>query len=429
MVERGDIILSDLVYSSPNDTVFTIRNVQVKFGEGVSSEVGYEAKRLGMTDVLIVTDKNIRENTGIVAHIADRLTDEGISVDVFDGVHIEPTDAEVAKGIEYATGKSYDGFIGLGGGSSIDTAKMINLYTTHPTDDFKDYISPPIGKGKPVPGPLKPHIAIPTTAGTGSENTPIAVVDLVQEKLKTAVSHPYLLPSYALLDPLLTVSLPPYYTASTGMDALLHSIEAYTCIPYDTRPRPESPGKRPVYVGSNPVSDIFVEKSIELIGRYLRTACHDPADLDARHHMLLAAHLGGAFGNAGVHIPHALSYPIAGRNHEIPHGVAVCITGAAALEFLEPKVPEKLGRVARLLGEETSGFSKVEAAASAKEALISLMRDIDFPSGIAELGFGEEDIDELASAGIKISRLLSCSPRQVKLEDISEIYRKSLHNW
>lgn len=421
--------MNDLTYSSPNDTVFTVRNVQVKFGEGVSSEAGYEAKRLGMTNVLIVTDKNICENTGMTAHVKGSLEEEGIEADVFDGVHIEPIDTEVVKGIEFARGKGYDGFIGLGGGSSIDTAKMIDLYTTHTTGDFRDYISPPAGGGKPVPGPVKPLIAIPTTAGTGSENTPVAVVDLVEEKLKVAVSHPYLLPSYALLDPVLTLSLPPYYTASTGMDALLHSIEAYTCIPYDSRPRPESPAERPVYVGSNPVSDIFVEKSIELVGGYLRRACRDPGDLEARHHMLLAAHLGGAFGNAGVHIPHALSYPIAGRRHDVPHGIAVCITGAAALEFLEPEVGDRLARVARLLGEKTDGLSKGEAAALAKEALVSLMRDIGFPSGLAELGFGEEDIDELASAGVKISRLLSCSPRRVGLEDVREIYRKSLHNW
>jgi hydroxyacid-oxoacid transhydrogenase len=182
-------------------------------------------------------------------------------------------------------------------------------------------------------------------------------------------------------------------------------------------------------VGSNPVSDIFVEKSIELVGRYLRKAYKDPGDLEARHFMLLAAHLGGAFGNAGVHIPHALSYPIAGRRHDIPHGIAVCITGVAALEFLEPEVPDRLARLAQLLGEKTGGLSKGEAAGLAKEALVSLMRDISFPSGLTELGFGEEDIDELASAGVKISRLLSCSPRRVGLEDVREIYRKSLHNW
>ena len=421
--------MSGLEYKSEHDTVFTVRNVQVKFGEGVSAEIGFEAKRLGMTKVLVVTDRNLCDSTDIPEYIVGKIEEAGVKADIYDGTNIEPIDTEVVKGIESAMGCGYDGFIGLGGGSSIDTAKIINLYTTYPTEDFRDYLSPPVGRGKPVPGPIMPLIAIPTTAGTGSENTPVAVVDLLEEKLKVAVSNAYLLPSYALLDPVLTVSLPPYYTSSTGMDALLHSIEAYTCIPYNTRARPESPSKRPVYVGSNPVSDLFALSSIELIGQNLRKAYHQPDNLEARHNMLLAAHLGGAFGNAGVHIPHALSYPLAGRKHDLPHGIAVCVTGVAALEFLEPVVPDKLIKIANLLGENTENLSKAEAASKAKEAIIGLMKDIGFPSGIVELGFDESDIDELGEAGSKIQRLLSCSPRQVKLEDVKEIYRKSLHNW
>jgi hydroxyacid-oxoacid transhydrogenase len=409
--------------------VFTVRNVQVKFGEGVSSEIGYEAKRLLMTKVLVVTDSNLCNQTKIPEYIVGKLEEAGLKVDLYDGTHIEPIDIEVIKGIERARGQGYDGFIGLGGGSSIDTAKMINLYTTYPTEKFKDYISPPTGKGKPVPGPLKPLIAIPTTAGTGSENTPVAVVDLLEEKIKVAVSNQYLLPSFALLDPVLSVSLPPYYTSSTGMDALLHSIEAYTCIPYNSRKRPINPSMRPVYVGSNPVSDMFALKSIELIGHNLRLAYHSPTNLKARHNMLLGAHLGGAFGNAGVHIPHALSYPLAGRKHDLPHGIAVCITGVASLEFLEQVIPEKLGVIANLLGEDTTKLSKEKAASVAKDRLISLMKDINFPSGIAELGFDEKDIDELGEAGLKVKRLLACCPRPVNLEDIKDIYRKSLYNW
>ena len=277
-----------LEYVSPNDTVFTVRNVQVKFGEGVLSEVGYEAKRLGMKNVLIVTDENLNSNTKWPELVKGYLEEEGIKATIWDGVHIEPIDTEVIKGIKFAKGKDFDGFIAVGGGSSMDTAKMINLYTTYPTDDFKDYIAPPTGKGKPVPGPLKPLIVIPTTAGTGSENTPVAIVDLVKEKLKVGISHPYLLPDYALLDPVVTTTLNPYYTATTGLDVLMHDIECYTAIPYYARPRPESPDKRPVYIGANPISDIFVEKSAELVGKYLRRAYYNPYDLEARRYMMLA---------------------------------------------------------------------------------------------------------------------------------------------
>ena len=416
-------------YTSPNDTVFTVRNVLVKFGEGVAAEVGYEARRLGMTRALIVTDRYIAENTEMPQMIKGHLERAGIEADIYQDTPIEPVDTGVLKAIDFASRGNYDGFIGLGGGSSMDTAKMINLYTTHPTEDFKDYIAPPTGGGKPVPGPLKPLIAIPTTAGTGSENTPVAIVDLEKEQLKVGISHPYLLPHFALLDPVLTVTLPPYYTASTGMDALLHSIEAYTTIPYYARVRPQSPEARPVYVGSNPVSDLFVEKSIELIGKYLRKAYHNPHDLVARHCMLLAAHLGGAFGNAGVHIPHALAYPIAGRNHDLPHGVTVCLTAPAALEFILPAAREKLARVAQLLGEDTQGLSLEEAALLAREAVVSLMMDLDLPSGLEEVGFTAEDIDGLSQGAMKIQRLLSCSPRRVTLEDVKKIYYQSMKNW
>ncbi|MEM3619517.1 MAG: hydroxyacid-oxoacid transhydrogenase [Nitrososphaerota archaeon] len=421
--------MSSLIYISPNDTVFTVRNVQVKFGEGVSSEIGYEARRLGIKKALIVTDKNINENTRIPSKIKEYLDEEGIKSDIFDGTHIEPIDTEVIKAIEFASGKDYDGFIAVGGGSSIDTAKMINLYTTYPTPQFKDYIAPPTGGGKPVPGPLKPLICLPTTAGTGSENTPVAIVDLTKEKLKVGISNPYLLPSYALLDPVLTITLPPYYTASTGIDALMHCIECYTAIPYNCRPRPSSPDKRPVYIGSNPVSDIFVEKAMELIGKYLRRAYYNPYDMEARRNMLLAAHLGGAFGNAGVHISHALAYPIAGRRHDLPHGITVAVTGPAMLEFLEPIVPYKLAKIAQLLGEKTDGLTIREAAAIAKEALIKLMKDVNLPSGISEFGFEEKDLKELSEGAILQQRLLAVSPRLTTIEDIFEIYRKSLHNW
>ncbi|MGC9258178.1 hydroxyacid-oxoacid transhydrogenase [Desulfurella sp.] len=419
----------NLSYFSPNDSVFTVRNVQVKFGEGVASEVGYEVKRMGAKKVLIVTDENISKNTDILNTIKDSLEKAGIGFDVFDSSPVEPIDTAFMKGLESIKGNTYDAFVGVGGGSSIDTAKMLNLYTTYPTQDFKDYVAPPTGLGKTIPGPLKPLIAIPTTAGTGSENTPVAIVDLEKEKLKVGISHQYLLPSLALLDPVLTVTLPSYYTASTGMDALLHSIEAYTALPYYARIRPDSPDKRPVYIGANPVSDLFVEKSIELIGKYLRRACHNPYDLEARSNMLLAAHLGGAFGNAGVHIPHSLAYPLAGRNHQLPHGISVCVTAPAALEFIIPTSASKLKKVAQLMGKNTDGLSDTEGAYLAKEAVVELMKDIDFPSGIEAVGFSEKDIEELSQSAMQVQRLLVCSPRPVKIENIREIYKKSLKNW
>lgn len=418
-----------LQYISPNDTVFNVRNVQVKFGEGVASEIGFEVSRMGVKKALIVTDKYIANNTQILSVIKESLQKANVGFEIFDESPVEPIDTLFMKGLEKIKDESFDGFIGVGGGSSIDTAKMFNLYTTYPTQDFKDYVAPPTGLGKTIPGPLKPLIAIPTTAGTGSENTPVAIIDLEKEKLKVGISHQYLLPNLALLDPVLTVTLSSYYTVSTGMDALLHSIEAYTSLPYYARPRPQSPDKRPVYIGANPVSDLFVEKSIELVAKYLRRACHNPYDLEARSNMLLAAHLGGAFGNAGVHIPHSLAYPLAGRNHQLPHGISVCVTAPAAMEFISATSAPKLKKIAQLMGKNTKGLDDTEAASLAKEALVELMRDIDFPSGIEAVGFKESDIEELSQAAMQVQRLLVCSPRPVKIDDIKEIYKKSLRNW
>lgn len=416
-------------YSVPNDTVFAVRNVKIKFGSGVLSEIGYEANLLKIKSALIVTDENINKNTEIVKNCVKYLNEYKIDTEVYDKAPIEPIDTAILDAIEFAKVKNFDGLIGIGGGSSMDTAKMINLYTTYPTDDFKDYIAPPTGKGKSIPGPLKPLIAVPTTAGTGSENTPVAVVDLSKDKIKVGISHPFLQAQLALLDPTLTVTLTPYYTASTGLDALMHSIEAYTCIPYNSKPKPSAPQNRSVYVGSNPVSDLFVEESIKLIGQYLRRAYFNPYDMEARENMLLAAHLGGAFGNAGVHVPHALAYPIAGRRHELPHGITVILTSPKSLEFITPLAEEKLAKVAKLLGENTEGLSLREAALKAKDGVVKLMKDLNTGRGLKYEGFSEKDIDELSEAAMKMQRLLSMSPRTVSVEDVKEIYKGSMENW
>jgi len=416
-------------YFIPNDNVFAVRNVKIKFGSGVLSEIGYETSSLKIKSVLVITDENISNNTDIIKDCVKYLNEYAIDVEIYDKSPIEPMDTAILDAIEFAKGKNFDGLIGIGGGSSIDTAKMVNLYTTYPTSNFKDYIAPPTGKGKPVPGPLKPLIAVPTTAGTGSENTPVAVVDLSKEKIKVGISSPFLQAQIALLDPLLTITLSPYYTASTGIDALMHSIEAYTCIPYNSKPRPSAPQNRSVYVGSNPVSDLFVEESIKLIGQYLRRAYFNPYDIEAREKLLLAAHLGGAFGNAGVHIPHSLAYPIAGRRHELPHGVTVTLTAPKSLEFIAPLAEKKLAKVAEWLGENIEGLSLREAALRAKEGVRKLMKDLSISKGLKYEDFSEKDIDELSKAAMKMQRLLSMSPRTASIEDVKEIYRGSMENW
>jgi hydroxyacid-oxoacid transhydrogenase len=214
--------------------------------------------------------------------------------------------------IEFAREQEFDGLVAIGGGSVIDTAKAVNLYTTYP-EPILGYVNKPIGEGKPVPGPLKPLIAVPTTAGTGSETTSVAVLDLLDLELKAGISHRLLRPRLAVIDPELTLTLPPAVTAACGMDILCHALESYTSLPFDRRPMPENPALRPPYVGANPVADIWAGRAIEIGAAYLPRAYHDPGDVEARSQLMLAATFAGmGFGNAGVHIPHAMSYPIAG---------------------------------------------------------------------------------------------------------------------
>lgn len=410
------------------DTVFSLRMAPVKFGVGASREIGFELKKLGVKKVLIVTDRDLNEKTNLPAKIKEYIESENLSAEIWDDVEPEPTREIMEAGIKFAQKKDFDGFVAVGGGSSIDVAKVINLFTTYPAE-FYDYIAAPIGKGKPVPGPLKPLIAVPTTSGTGSETTAVAVVDLPELKLKTAFSNPHLMPSLTVVDPLNTISCPPSVTASTGIDALMHAIEAYLAIPYYYRPKPESPEKRPVYVGSNPVTDALAEKAIELIAKNLRRAVWYGRDIEARTNLAIASFIAGvAFGNAGVHVPHAMAYPIGGRKH-VPHGIATGVFGPAFLEYVAPILPEKVARIAQLMGEDVSGLPLLEAALMASKALIELFKDIRFPNGIETLGFSKSDIPEMSKDCLKNQRLFVVSPIEANEKIIAEIYEKSLRYW
>ena len=241
----------------------------------------------------------------------DELRAAGIETGVFDRITGEPTEASVAEAIEAATTGGWDGFVGIGGGSALDTAKLCALFATHGGGVY-DYLNKPVGEGRQVPGPLLPLVALPTTSGTGSEVTTVAIVDV---GVKSGISHRYLRPRIAIVDPLLSVSCPPGVTASVGLDALLHAVEGYTTLPYDRRPK-LPPGERPPYQGAHPMADLLCAKAIELVGANLRRAVADGSDVDARSNMALAATIAGVgFGSAGVHIPHALSYPIASLRH------------------------------------------------------------------------------------------------------------------
>src|SRR2546423_6149411 len=290
---------------------FELASSSIRFGRGVTREVGMDLAEMNAKRVMVLTDPNLAKLSP-VATVVESLRDNRIKYALFDRVRVEPTDVPFREAIDFAKDGDFDAFVGVGGGSTIDTAKAANLYSTYPAD-FLDYVNAPMGRGKPVPGPLKPLIAIPTTAGTGSETTGVAIFDLVERKAKTGIAHRYLRPTLGIVDPDNTRTLPSAVAAATGLDVLSHALESYTAIPYDRRPRPERPLLRPAYQGANPLSDIWAIKALEMVATFLPRAVADTSDDEARAQMCLAASMAGiGFGNAGVHLPHGMSYAVAG---------------------------------------------------------------------------------------------------------------------
>lgn len=410
--------------SSGQAAVISFNAAPVVFGAGASDETGEHLRQLRVTRALVVCDRFVTES-GLGERLEASLRDAGIDSVIYDRIAGEPSESSVHEAIEAAR-EGYDGFVGVGGGSALDTAKLCALFATH-EGGLLDYVNAPIGAGRPVPGPLLPVVALPTTAGTGSEVTTVAIIDFPRLGTKTGVSHRHLRPSLAIVDPVLTVSCPPGVTASTGLDALLHALEAFTVSSYDTRPR-LPPGERPPYQGANPFSDPLCERAIELVGRHLRTAVSDGSDIEARTAMALASTIAGvAFSGAGVHIPHALAYPIASLQHGwsppgyggvalVPHGFAVAVTAPAAFRFIAGAVPERCATAARLL----------DGGSDLADSLERLMEDVGAPTRLSEIGYGEADLATLLPGALDQRRLLVGSPAEVGATELEALLRASL---
>ena len=423
--------------ASDHETIFTMEATPVKFGTGASAEAGWELKRLGVTRVMLVTDPGVAA-LGHPERIGKLIEDQGIQVVIYDQARVEPTIESFQDAADFALEHEVDGFVSVGGGSSMDTAKVANLVFTHPAP-VMDYVNPPVGEGKKPPAPLRPHLAIPTTSGTGSEATTVAVLDIPKLKLKTGISHRYLRPTQAIVDPELTRSLAAEVTSSTGLDVVCHAAESFLSKPFDTRSRPDSPDDRPPYQGSNPVADVWSAKALEFGGRYLRRAVADGDDVEARGYMMLAATMAGVgFGSAGVHIPHSCAYPIAGLKHEyqpagypddhpfVPHGHSVIVTAPAAFRFTYDAMPDRHHQVAELLTGEPIPDPGPDTL---PDLLRQLMKDIDAPRGVADLGYSEDDIPDLVDGALQQERLLAVAPKEVGEEDLRQIVTASMRNW
>lgn len=420
-----------------HETVFTVEATPLKFGSGAVDEAGYELDRLGVSRALVVTDPHLRR-AGVTERVTAGLDRAGVSHEVFDEIHFEPTDASFSAAAEVARAGAFDGYLSLGGGSTIDTAKVANLLATD-GGELMAYVNPPVGEGRDPRAPLKPHLAIPTTAGTGAEATTVAILDLPDLKLKSGISHRYLRPAQAIVDPELVRTVPAAVTSSCGLDVICHAAESYISRPYDTRDRPASPAERPPYQGANPVADLWSARALEYGGRYLRRAVADADDIEARGSMMLAASLAGiGFGSAGVHIPHACAYPIAGLKHAyrppgydvddafVPHGWSVIVTAPAAFRYTYDADPERHRRVAELLvGEPVERTDE----STLPGVLVELMRDVGAPSGVRELGYEDEDVPDLVQGALKQQRLLTISPKEPGPDDLGAIIRDSMENW
>ncbi len=404
-----------------SDTIWEFKACSLKFGSGAVEEIGYEAARFKVSKVLVITDPGIRR-TGIPDRVVNLINEEGMTCELWAEVEPEPSMESITRCLEWLNGRDFDLYVSIGGGSSMDTAKLVNLLATY-GGEILDYVAPPTGKGKSPPGPLKPHIAIPTTAGTGSETSPVAVVSI--GNLKVGVSNRLLRPELSIIDPLLHVSMPPKVTADSGIDALSHALESFVTRRFNCKPRPDTPSERPAYTGGNLLTDVHAELAIELIGKHLRRAVYNGRDLHARTGMALASHLAGrAFTNAGLTVLHSMAMSIGALFH-VTHGESIAAILPTVMEFFVPAAPEKFTKIATLLDSTALRPSPYDAVKS----LVKLLRDVNAPNGLSALGVTEEDVPKIAENSMKLRRLLVGSPRPTSKEDIAELLFNSMTLW
>jgi hydroxyacid-oxoacid transhydrogenase len=415
---------------------FSVDRNAITFGRGVLDEVGPWARALGLSRVAVVTDPRVAALEPFGRALSS-LRAAAVDVAVYDEVTVEPTDRSFRTATEFAVEARVDGFVSIGGGSVIDTAKAANLYATHPAE-LLTYVNAPVGEGRPVPGALRPHIACPTTAGTGSECTGIAIFDLPSLKAKTGIADRRLVPTRALIDPDTTDTLPGPVVAASGFDVLSHALESFTARPFTAR-RKTDPTSRPLSQGANPWSDLGCREALGLCGRYLVRAVQDPSDREAREGMMWAATLAGiAFGNAGVHVPHGMSYAVAGLVESfapdgypkdkpmVPHGMSVIVNAPAVFRRTAASSPERHREAAELLGADVRDADPGEAVSS---RIAEMMKVTGMPNGISGVGYDRSDIATLSEGAIVQRRLLDNAPVPVDRELVAALFADALTCW
>jgi hydroxyacid-oxoacid transhydrogenase len=424
--------------NNDRDIAFEMAASSVRYGAGVTRELGADLADRGHRRVMVVTDRVVA-TLPPVETVLDTLERSRIHIVLYDYARVEPTDRSLRDAIDVAQRESCDAFVAVGGGSAIDTAKIANLYSTHPPADFLDYVNAPIGKGLAVPGPLRPLYAIPTTAGTGSETTGVAVFDLEQMHVKTGISSRLLKPTLGYLDPEHTRTLPPTVTASAGLDVLCHAVESYTVIPFTERPRPSRPSLRPTYQGTNPISDVWSLQALRMVATHLVRAFNDPDDDEARGQMMLAASFAGiGFGSAGVHLPHAMAYPVAGgvksyrapgypEDHPlVPHGFSVILNAPAVFRYTASASPERHLIAAEALGADVSRCKKEDAGRILADRISWFMQRLRTPENLRAVGYTSADIPMLVEGTLAQERLTRLSPRAANAETLAGLFENAL---
>lgn len=433
----------DRSVSAPNhalspETVWSIRMPELRFGRNATDGLAFQLREIGVetqSHGLVVTDANLAD-IGHAGRVEEHLADAGFTVDVYDDSQREPSVEDAENCIEFVRDEvgedGYDFYVGLGGGSCMDTAKITRAVVANGGSPL-DYVAEPTGDGQPLQSSGEPLVLLPTTAGTGAEISPVAILSVPERETKEGISSNHVRADAAVLDPTLTTTLPPDLTAKTAMDALGHAIEGYTTHEYDSLLRPEDPAERPVYAGRTPLTEMFSEKAIELLSSNVRTAVHNGDDLEARENMLQGALFGAIAGlTAGASLCHAMAYPVGNRYHT-NHGETIAVlTPASTIDYNSASDPERFAELAELFGVETAGLTDREAADALKAQYVQLQRDLNvLPSGLAELAdISEDEVDWLAKQTVETQkRLLRCNPRPVTEKDVHEIFVDALYNW
>jgi alcohol dehydrogenase class IV len=431
---------ADFALTETSDKAFTVGMPTFTFGAGCLAEAGEQALEQSLKRVALFTDQSLR-NSVHVAAVSASLRAAGVEFVIYDEISVEPTTASFQAAARFASEGKFDGYVSVGGGSVMDTCKAANLYATHPAD-FMSYVNAPIGGGQKVPGPLKPHIACPTTAGTGSETTGIAIFNLTDINAKTGIISRRLIPTIALIDPTVTLTLPAKVMAASGFDCMSHALESLTARPWPRRLNPARGVNRPVSQGANPFSDALAGEALRSVGKFLVRAVNDASDIEARTEMMFAATQAGiAFNAAGCHLPHGLSYPVSGltrdfhldgyppRKSLVPHGMAVVLNNPSVWRFTAPCSPQRHLHGAACLGAETRDALPPDAGEALAGRVVEMMRATGMPNGLSDLGFTVADVDALAIGSEPQYRVIRNAPKEVSREDLKSLFRAAMSYW